>query len=84
MESGGGGDGAKGANTAQDGTVNTGGGGGATGYNGSSFGTNGGGGSGVVIIKMPDGVSCNVGAGLTSSTSGQVVTFNGTGTVTFS
>ena len=65
--------------------MNTGGGGGATGYNGSSYGTNGAGGSGLVIIKLPDGITASVGAGLTSTGTTGVVTFTaGTGVVTFS
>jgi hypothetical protein len=69
------------------GAANTGGGGG--GARGQSSSNGFAGGSGVVILRYPSSISCNVGSGLTASTStvgnDKVTTFTaGTGTITFS
>ena len=75
-----------GGNKESNGTANTGGGGG--GRDDSNTGR-GNGGSGVVILRYDSSFTCNIGSGLTGSTStdggSKVTTFTaGTGTVTFS
>ena len=81
---GGGGQGAGSGTTYTAGTTNTGGGGGGGGYSGVLDGLNGG--SGVVILRVPSGITASSTTGspvVTTSGSYKFYTFNSSGTLTF-